>query len=74
MYCDDDGYLQKNDNGYSDHKFKMSGFMAYELHCEIHNHRTAECGKKEQSRFSGSVLRVVFGGYFVVYTHDHRNK
>ena len=74
VYCKGQCYLQNNDQRYSEHKFNVLGLMAYELHSEIHSHRAAECREEQESRLSGPVLRVVFGGYLVVYAHDYGNK
>jgi hypothetical protein len=67
-------YLQNNDNGNTDHKFKMLGFVANELHSAVHSNRAAERGEPEKCRFSRSVLGVVLCRNFVVAANHDGNK
>ena len=65
----DSDALQYEDQRDDDREFRLAGFVADQLHRQIHRSRPAERGDKQQGVFFHTPMSAC-GGAFVVYRDD----
>ena len=71
----DEGNLQNKDDGNADHEGRMLGFVADQLHGDVHGQRTARGRPQEQGFFGNAEFYVILlGNLFVVNANDYGNQ